>query len=273
MSSPIETRSGRFEGLSFRYLEGGSGFPILMLHGVGPGTSILGNFGPVLEPLAARFHVIGIDLVGFGGSDRKQNEPYFDVDLWVRQAIASLDLFPAGPVGIIGHSMGGALALKAAARSPRIAKVMTSCTVGVPYPINSALNDFWSRPRDPAHLRQIMARMVHAAGTVTDAMIDDRWDLLNQPGYPDYFGKLFAEPRQRLLDAAVLSDEEIGRIEAEVMMLHGRNDQPCPPDQTTLVLARKLPQADVHLLARSGHNLPRERSAAFLAHAFTFFGA
>jgi hypothetical protein len=33
------------------YLEGGSGFPLPMLHGVGPGTSVMGNFGPVLEPL------------------------------------------------------------------------------------------------------------------------------------------------------------------------------------------------------------------------------
>ena len=43
------------------YLEGGSGFPILMLHGVGPGTSVVGNFGPVLEPLSQRFHIFAID--------------------------------------------------------------------------------------------------------------------------------------------------------------------------------------------------------------------
>jgi pimeloyl-ACP methyl ester carboxylesterase len=55
-------------------------------------------------------------------------------------------------------------------------------------------------------------------------------------------------------------------------MLHGRNDQPCPPEQTTLVLSRKLPRADVHLLGRCGHNLPRERSATFIEIASAFFG-
>lgn len=273
MASVMETKTGRFQGLAFRYLEGGSGYPVLLIHGVGPGTSIIGNFGPVLEPLAARLHVIGIDLIGFGGSDRKQSGAYFDVDLWVDQAVAALDLFPAGPVGIIGHSMGGAMALKVAARSPRVAKVVTSCTVGSPYPINSALSEFWSKPRDAAHLRQIMARMVHAPEAVTDAMIEDRWSLLNQPGYPEYVSALFAEPRQRYLDSAVLSDAELASIKADIMMLHGRSDQPCPPEETTLELARRLPQADVHLFANSGHNLPRERSAAFLQHVFTFFEA
>ena len=45
-------------------------------------------------------------------------------------------------------------------------------------------------------------------------------------------------------------------------MLHGREDQPCPPEQTTMVLAKRLRAADVHLLGQCGHNLPRERSAA-----------
>ena len=75
-----------------------------------------------------------------------------------------------------------------------------------------------------------------------------------------------------LLDFAVLSEDEFARISAQVVMLHGRDDQPCPPDQTTLVLSRKLARADVHLLGRCGHNLPRERSAAFIEIASAFFG-
>ncbi|MBV9236412.1 MAG: alpha/beta fold hydrolase [Xanthobacteraceae bacterium] len=268
----MQSKRATLAGHQVHYLEGGSGFPILMLHGVGPGTSVVGNFGPVLEPLSQRFHIFAMDLIGFGGSERSRNKPYFDVELWVWQADDMLALMPVGPVGIIGHSMGGAMALKLAARNPRIVKAMTSCTVGVPYPINAALNGFWSAPGDRTALRQAMSRMVCAAESVTDAMIEDRWKLLRQEGYPDYCAELFAEPRQRLLDAAVLTDDEIGRIGAQVVMLHGRDDQPCPPEQTTLVLSRKLPRADVHLLGACGHNLPRERSAAFIEIASGFFG-
>ncbi len=267
----MDSKHTTFDGHKVHYWEGGAGFPILMLHGVGPGTSIVGNFGPVLEPLAKRYHVFAMDLIGFGGSDRNKTEPFFNVDLWVRQALALLDTMPAGPVGVIGHSMGGAIALKIAARSERVTKVMTSCGVGTPYPITEALNRFWSVPKDREDLRKTMGRMVYSAAALTDDMIDDRWKGLTQPGYPEYFAELFAEPRQRFIDAAVLGDDEIARIKAQVVMVHGRDDQPCPPDLTSMVLAKKLPQADVHLLGRCGHNLPRERTAAFLQDANTLF--
>ncbi len=268
----MQNKQTTFEGHTVSYLEAGSGFPILMIHGVGPGTAINANYGPVLEPLSKRFHIFGMDMIGFGGSDRNKNHPLFDVNLWVRQAEAMLALMPAGPVGIIGHSMGGAIALKVASRNERIVKAMTSCSVGVPYPINDALNGFWSMPEDRATMKKVMGRMMYSATNISDQMIEDRWALLTQPGYPEYFGELFAEPRQRLLDAAVLSDDEIARIKAKVVMLHGRDDQPCPPELTTLVLARKLPRADIHLLGHCGHNLPRERTADFLENAYALFG-
>jgi 2-hydroxymuconate-semialdehyde hydrolase len=269
----MQNKQTTFEGHNINYLEAGSGFPILMIHGVGPGTSINANYGPVLEPLSERFHIFGMDMIGFGGSDRNRNQPLFDVELWVRQAEAMLALMPAGPLGIIGHSMGGAIALKVASRNERIVKAMTSCSVGVSYPINDALNGFWSMPADRAAMKQIMGRMMYSAENISDQMIEDRWTLLTQAGYPEYFGELFAEPRQRLLDAAILSDDEIARIKAKVVMLHGRDDQPCPPEQTTLILARKLPRADIHLLGRCGHNLPRERSTDFVAQAYSLFGS
>jgi 2-hydroxymuconate-semialdehyde hydrolase len=267
----MESKHTEVEGHKVHYWEGGKGFPILMMHGVGPGTSIVGNFGPALEGLCERFHIFATDLIGFGGSDRKAAKPYFDVDLWVRQAEAILKLMPAGPVGVIGHSMGGALALKFASRNERVVKVMTSCTVGAAYPITEALNGFWTTPEDRPALRKAMSRMMFNPGGITDEMIEDRWKMFMQPGYPDYVASVFAEPRQALLDAGVLSDSEIAAIKGKVMMLHGRDDQPCPPTLTTLVLANKLPHADVHLLGNCGHNLPRERTASFLLHAGEFF--
>src|SRR5690554_3210173 len=124
-----------FDGHKVHYWEGGSGFPILMLHGVGPGTSIVGNYGPVLDPLSQHLHVFAMDLIGFGESERKHSKPFFDVELWVRQALALVEQMPPGPIGVAGHSLGGALALKIGARSPRVQKILTSSTVGASYPI------------------------------------------------------------------------------------------------------------------------------------------
>jgi 2-hydroxymuconate-semialdehyde hydrolase len=269
----MESKSATICGHTVGYREGGRGMPVLMIHGLGPGTSIVGNFGPVLEPLSRTAHVFGMDLIGFGASDRRREPPYVDVDFWIDQALGLIELMPPGPVGIAGHSFGGALALKIAARSSRVSKVLTSSTVGAPYPINEALDGFWTIPADRAALRRSMARMVYSADAITDAMIEDRWSLLTAPGYAQYAGDVFAAPRQALLDAAVLSDAEAAAITAKIVMLHGRDDQPCPWAQTSLALVRKLPQADLHLYGRCGHNLPRERTAEYVAHATALFAA
>ena len=269
----LEHKYTEVEGIRVHYWEGGSGFPILMLHGVGPGTSIQGNYGPVLEPLSEHCRIVAADLIGFGASNRKPAPPYFDVDLWVRQALAMLDLLPPGPCGVAGHSLGGALALKVAARSPRITKVLTSSAVGAPYPVTEALDAFWSLPADKAALRKAMGRMVYDQAAVTDAMIDDRWGLISSGDYKDYFAAMFAAPRQRYLDAAVVTEQEFKAIKADVVMLHGRDDQSCPVEATTVAMAARLPHADVHLFGRCGHNLPRERSSDYLAVAGALFAS
>jgi len=262
----------QIEGFRVRYWEGGAGFPVLMLHGVGPGTSTVANFGPVLEPLEEHCRVIAIDLIGFGDSERRKEGPKFDVDLWVRQGLAVLDHFTGGKqCGLIGHSLGGALALKIASHAPQVTKILTSGSIGVSYPLNDTLDAFWTLPRDIDDLRRIMEGMVFDPAAITEDMLDSRWDLLSQPAYAEYFADMFAGNRQALIDAAVVEDAEAARITAAITMMHGRNDNPCPAEQTTLVLADKLPKADVVLLGECGHNLPRERSNDYLAAARSLF--
>jgi len=262
----------QIEGFRVRYWEGGDGFPILMLHGIGPGTSTVANFGPVLEPLEEHCRVIAIDLIGFGDSERKKEGPKFDVDLWVRQGLAVLDHFTSGKqCGLAGHSLGGALALKIAAHAPQVTQILTSSAIGASFPLNETLNAFWTLPRDPEELRRNMQGMVFDPAAISDEMLELRWELLSQPGYGDYFDDMVAGDRQALIDAAVVSDEEASRITAAITMLHGRNDRPCPANQTTLAVADKLPGADVILLGQCGHNLPRERTGDYLAAARALF--
>ncbi len=268
----LNSQKAEIAGHSVHYWEGGEGFPVLMLHGVGPGTSIVGNFGPVLEPLAEHCHIFAADLIGFGESGRKSAAPLFDVDLWVEQALAMIDeILPPGPCGIAGHSLGGALALKTASRCDRVNCVLTSSSVGASYSLNDALDGFWTLPNTPDALKDSMIKMVGNPAALTDEMIDQRWALLKTGDYAAYFGEMFAPPRQQYLDAAVLSPEELANISAKVVMLHGRDDQPCPAEETTNTLAQSLSGADVHLFGNCGHNLPRERSEDYLTAAIQLF--
>ena len=63
------------EGHRVHLWEGGEGFPILMLHGSGPGAGTIGNWRLVLEPLAARYRIAATDLIGFGASGGKSRSP------------------------------------------------------------------------------------------------------------------------------------------------------------------------------------------------------
>lgn len=274
----LESKTARIEGYDVHYWEGGpadgGGFPVLMMHGVGPGTSIMGNFEPVLAPLSERYRLLATDLIGFGQSARKSAEPYFDVELWVRQGLALLDLMPDGPCGVAGHSLGGALALKvAAAAGRRVTHVLTSSTVGTAYPLTPALEAFWSLPADRAELRAAMADMAFDSAAVTEAMIEGRWELLAQDGYAEYFGAMFAPPRQRYLDAGIVTDRELASLaDRKISMLHGVDDKPCPAQLTTVKLAERLPHARVALIEKCGHNLPREYTSGYVRAAVDLFG-
>jgi 2-hydroxymuconate-semialdehyde hydrolase len=147
-------RSVTVEGCRAHYIEGGVGYPLLLIHGSGPGASTVGNWRRVLEPLGRHFHVHAMDLIGFGRSDRKRTEPYFDTSLWLRQCQALIERMPGTRIGVIGHSLSGALALKLAAREPRIAQVLTTASMGAAFRLNAAADKVWTFPRDREELRR-----------------------------------------------------------------------------------------------------------------------
>lgn len=82
---------------------------VICLHGV---SSYGGRFVGLAEPLADRYHVIALDLLGHG---RSPWVPPWDVDAHLDAILASV---PDGSAIWIGHSFGGRLAAELAARDP-----------------------------------------------------------------------------------------------------------------------------------------------------------
>jgi pimeloyl-ACP methyl ester carboxylesterase len=67
---PLQEYEIQFESITVHYWQGGQGFPLLMLHGSGPGASTLDNWRLVLDRLVERYHVLAVDLIGFDKSGR-----------------------------------------------------------------------------------------------------------------------------------------------------------------------------------------------------------
>jgi len=261
-----------FEGVRVSYLKAGAGAPLLLLHGSGPGASSLGNWRTVLGPLAERYTVHAMDLIGFGQSERKPVEPYFDYPMWVRQAQAMLKRIEGeGPVGVIGHSLSGSIALTLASLEPRVAAVLTTGTMGVSFTPNDVTHRTWRCPRNRQELRAAVEGLIHDASAIDDAYLAAREPVVFAPGYADYFDAMFAGDQRRYIEAAVLSEATLAKVSCPVLMLHGRNDTAFPP-QSTLDIGARL-QADVVLLARCSHSVAFEHPGKFLAYARQLFDA
>lgn len=242
-----------FRGVKARYLEGGRGFPILLMHGAGPGASVSTAFMKIFPRLVAHYHVFAMDFLGFGQSDPLPSPATFDFALWVDQVRAMIDVMPRGNVGLFGHSMSGAMALRVASENPRITHIFTTGSAGTAFPLNRHLKALWTFPRSKEELRRNLGSLIYDASVITDALIDQRWQILNQGDYPARFAKMFGGDMQAHINAWEVSPAECARIKAAMTMVHGRNDLPCPPELTTLKIAESIPQADVVLLAQCGH--------------------
>ena len=89
---------------------------MVLLHGIASSTSTFARIAPAL---GEHFRVIGLDLLGFGGSIARPDQE-FTLETHVEAVLDSLAaLRIRGPVVFVGHSMGCLIALRIAARHPR----------------------------------------------------------------------------------------------------------------------------------------------------------
>jgi pimeloyl-ACP methyl ester carboxylesterase len=109
----LEERVADVRGTPLRYYVGGSGPPLVLIHGLGGAAS---NFADLAPALARSRSVLVPELPGHGGSAplpaTASLAPYADVvgELMRREA--------AVPALVVGHSLGGVVALRLALRRP-----------------------------------------------------------------------------------------------------------------------------------------------------------
>lgn len=270
-SGMLQESTFGFEGTQVTYFYGGQGKPLLLLHGSGPGASSLGNWLPVLPSLLEKFEVFAVDLVGFGKSGRKPSAPYFDFEMWVRQAGAMLErVRPGESVGVIGHSMSAAIALRLAGTSSRVAAVLTTGAIGAPFTPVEATERVWTCPRNREQLVATLSGIIHDPSVLTESYLATRERVVFAPGYADYFDEMFAGDKQRYADAANLSDHVLAQIGCPVLLLHGKQDVAFP-STTSITLAGKLQRSELVLLDKCSHSVAFERTSTFLALANDFF--
>lgn len=262
MPSPEIGRSIVAAGIRTNYHDVGEGFPLLMIHGSGPGVSAWANWRLVMPELAKRSRVIAPDMVGFGFTDRPAGQKY-DMDVWVEQAVGLLDALGIERADLVGNSFGGALALALTIRHPqRVRRLVLMGSVGVPFEITEGLDAVWGYEPSFENMRRIMDYFAWDRSLVNDELAKLRYEASIRPGFQESFSAMFPAPRQRWVDAMTSSEADIRAIPHETLVIHGRDDQVIPLS-TSLTLANWISRSQLHVFGRCGHWTQIEHSARF----------
>ncbi|MDQ3821729.1 MAG: alpha/beta fold hydrolase [Actinomycetota bacterium] len=111
--SGLEERFADVRSVRVRYYVGGDGPPLVLVHGLGGAAA---NWALLAPALAARRRLLVPDLPGHGGSSPLAAAPTLNPFADVVAALAQRE--GLGPAPVVGHSMGGVVALRLAIRHP-----------------------------------------------------------------------------------------------------------------------------------------------------------
>jgi pimeloyl-ACP methyl ester carboxylesterase len=95
-------------------LQAGAGEPVLMLHGLGATKA---SFLPTIAALAPAFRVIALDLPGFGDASKPLRGAY-DAPFFARAVVGALNSLGIPRAHLVGHSLGGRVALEVGLQDP-----------------------------------------------------------------------------------------------------------------------------------------------------------
>jgi 2-hydroxymuconate-semialdehyde hydrolase len=249
-------------GQSINFHDAGSGFPVMLIHGSGPGVSAYANWRLIMPVLARERRVIAPDMAGFGFTQRLPDADYC-MDNWVKQAIDLLDALEIWQADLVGNSFGGALALALAVRHPeRVRRLVLMGAVGVEFQITPALDAIWGYEPSFEAMRHIMDLFAYDRSLATDELAQLRYEASVRPGFQEAYSAMFPAPRQRWISALATPEDKIRQLPHETLILHGREDQIIPV-ANSLKLHQLIERSQLHLFGRCGHWTQIEHSSRF----------
>jgi 2-hydroxymuconate-semialdehyde hydrolase len=258
----MDPRIIEVDGLATHVHISGSGDPVLLLHGSGPGATAYANWRLTMPVLAREHTVIAPDLVGFGQTPAPDGY-VFSRDAWVDHALGVLDALGVDRVDVVGNSYGGAIALGLAIRAPqRVRRLVLMGSVGVPFAITDGLAAVWGYEPSVAAMDALVRLFAYDPGLVNDDLVAMRYAASIEPGIHESYSRMFPSPRQACVDAAAFDDATLATITQRTLIIHGRDDRIIPMT-TSLHLHRVISDSQLHVFGRCGHWTQIERADEF----------
>lgn len=260
------TRDVAARGARVRFVESGEGRPVLLIHGFLGSHASWDDAGDLLAPY---FRTIAPDLPGFGESEKPPAARYkYDADAFAESLVDLVAALDLGRVAVIGHDVGGSVALTMAARHPAVVERLVLVSPIV-YPYKP---DLYSRLATTPIVGPIAFKQLSGPG------IFGRYFRRRSYASPDRapagrvesLFEAFNAPAAR--EAAYATLESLAdtrtlvallpRVQAPTLVVWGRNDRLLPLDHGRR-LVRELPNPSLEILD-AGHS-PHEEAPAELA--------
>jgi pimeloyl-ACP methyl ester carboxylesterase len=260
----LEERHAELRGARLRYLAGGDGEPLLLVHGLGGAAANWLALTPLLLPGR---RLLVPELPGHGGSSPLP-------------AVASLNAYAdrlglllehegALPADVVGHSLGGAIALRLASRRPEaVRSLVLAAAAGISSTTRSAryaltITGILKPGRRIAPHRRRVAR-----SALLKRVVFGRWGASDPPALPPELAEAFLSGPARHTDTvsaakALVRDDlrlELDRVRCPVLVLWGARDHQLPVGDA-FEYARRL-AAPLRVIADCGHLLIGEHPAA-----------
>lgn len=203
--------------------------PVVLLHGTAAYHYCWRN---VAAQLSAKYRVYCPDLLGAGFSDKPTDVSYSKQaqSARIQSLIQSLD---CGPVHLVGHSIGGEIAVNLTLEAPELISSLTLVAPdgfrrGVAAPIKWAARRGWMNPI----FRKAMSKPINPKALARILGIPLQHIT---PELVEHWTKPYADPNLPYIIAKTLADDDTGtmshqvnRITAPTLLIYGTKDRLIP---------------------------------------------
>ncbi|HWQ15251.1 MAG TPA: alpha/beta hydrolase [Roseiflexaceae bacterium] len=224
-------------------LIGRRGPPTLFLH------SWLGSWRywlPTMDHISERYRAYALDFWGFGDSDRRDSA--FSLKEYVELLIGFMDNLGLQKVSLVGHGLGGMVAVRAAAQHPeRFTKIMAVATPFQGTQLQSVVK--------PGTLSRILGRS-------TPNNIWSRLIRQLNVDYPQILSEIIEDTEslsenlvQRVIGSVLETDlrQDLGQLTVPLLAVFGDRDAIVSPDQARCLQEEHTTLQQVIRLPKSSH--------------------